>query len=113
MVVDTSRLDNKRRTTTSSEGFKPTNGRKFFQCPCFDKYPERANARENQLATGVYVELAQYLEGIDICPNRGMLITLKVVALMAQNIPQAERHEVEQQLHDVLDLELSNKPSNH
>jgi hypothetical protein len=40
-----------------------------------------------------------------------MLVALKVAALMARNMPAAERADIEPQLHDILDLELSHNPS--
>ena len=46
-----------------------------------------------------------------ICPNRGMVVALKVAAIMARNIEPGERAGAEQQLHDYLDLELSHNPS--
>lgn len=83
----------------------------FFSCPCFERSPEKANAREQALAGDFYNEIKNHLNGLGICPARGVVIAIKILAIMSRNISAADRAEAEKQVHDVLDLEFSHNPS--
>lgn len=94
----------KSQTTVSSEA-------KFFECPCFKRTPQKVNHRENLLGMQTYEALADRLNSHGICPNRGVVVALKVVAIMCRNFEASERDSFERQIHDMLDLELSHNPS--
>lgn len=89
----------------------PTKGKQFFECPCFDNHPLAANNREQQLAGNYYEQMRMDLRRRGICPNRGMVIALKVAAIMARNIDPQDRAWVEPQLHEFFDHELAHNPS--
>jgi len=70
-----------------------------------------ANDREAWLAGHMYNEIRDELNRRGICPNRGMVIALKIAAIMARNIEPEDRAWVEPQLHEFFDHELAHNPS--
>lgn len=94
---------NKSKTTDSSDN--------FFTCECFERFPQRVNEREAYLASKFYNQIKDDLNGRGICPARGMVIAIKILAIMAKNIDAEDRPRAEAQVHDVLDLEFGHNPS--
>lgn len=93
----------KNRITDSSDN--------FFTCECFERFPQRVNDRETYLASKYYNMIKDDLNGRGICPARGMVVAIKVLAIMAKNIDAVDREKAEAQVHDVLDLEFGHNPS--
>jgi len=76
-------------------------------------FPDMVNNREEHLAGKFYNLIKEDLNSRGICPARGMVICIKILAIMARNLDKADRNEAERQVHDVLDLEFSHNPSEY
>lgn len=93
------------KTTASSDN--------FFSCECFEQFPAKVNEREEYLAGKFYNLIKDDLNGRGICPARGMVVAIKILAIMSRNIDADDRAKAEAQVHDVLDLEFGHNPSEH
>lgn len=71
------------------------------------------NAREQHLAEMYYTGIKQDLNSRGICPARGTIIAIKILATMSRNLEKADRVVAEKQIHDVLEHEFSMNSSEY
>lgn len=69
------------------------------------------NEREQFLANKYYTIIRDDLNSRGICPARGMIICIKILAIMTRNMEPKNRSQAEQQVHHVLEHEFSMNPS--